>query len=70
MNIMDLMGLRPAPKPKPRPEPAPDMAHFDAFTPDQVLALPGRLRRAVIADRKARVTAWLRAEIAMRGRGA
>lgn len=37
--------------------PAPlDLKLFDHFTPDQVAALPGKVRRLVIADRKARVT--------------
>ena len=36
-----------------------DLARFDSFTPAEVAALPGRLRRQVIADRKRRVTAAL-----------
>lgn len=32
---------------------------FDSFAPDQVALLPGKIRRLVIADRKARVTANL-----------
>lgn len=40
--------------------PAPiDLARFDAFTAAEVAALPKRLRRVVIADRKRRVTAAL-----------
>lgn len=37
-----------------------DLRRFDTFTPAEVTALPRTLRRAVIADRKARVTAALR----------
>jgi hypothetical protein len=53
----------PAPAIEPAaPEPAPvlsNLARFDTFTPTEVAALPKRLRREVIADRKRRVTAAL-----------
>lgn len=53
----------PAPEPFASPEPAPilsNLARFDTFSAAEVSALPKRLRRAVIADRKRRVTAALK----------
>lgn len=42
------------------------LTRFDTFSPTEVAALPKSLRREVIADRKARVTAALRRVIANR----
>lgn len=41
-----------------------DLRRFDSFTAAEVTALPRTLRRQVIADRKARVTAALRRGLA------
>jgi hypothetical protein len=49
----------PSVAPAPVAPTAPDLSRFDSFTAADVAALPGRLRRSVIADRKRRVTAAL-----------
>lgn len=40
--------------------PEPTLTRFDTFKPAEIAALPKRLRREIIADRKRRVTAALR----------
>lgn len=63
--MMHWIFKRRAPAPEPSCQaildgsPALDLARFDTFSPDEVAALPGRLRRLVVADRKRRVTAAL-----------
>ena len=52
--------------PAPAPAPLPDnmLRLFDDFTREEIEQLPRKLQRKILADRKARVTARLRFEVA------